>query len=66
MLIAIHDDEKKEILGLTVYCITHNIKYSKHIYCNDLVTNKHNRSSGVGRYLINYVKRKEKNEELIN
>jgi len=56
MIVAINDDEKKEILGLAVYRITYNIKYSKHIYCDDLVTNEHNRSSGVGRCLINYMK----------
>jgi GNAT superfamily N-acetyltransferase len=56
MIVVINDDEKKEILGLAVYRVTHNIKYSKHIYCDDLVTNENNRSSGVGRCLINYMK----------
>jgi GNAT superfamily N-acetyltransferase len=56
MIIAINDDEKKEILGLAVYRVTRNVKYSKHIYCDDLVTNENKRSIGVGRCLINYMK----------
>jgi len=56
MIIAINDDEKKEILGLAVYRVTRNVKYSKHIYCDDLVTNENKRSTGVGRCLINYMK----------
>jgi GNAT superfamily N-acetyltransferase len=56
MIVAINNDEKKEILGLAVYRATSNIKYSKHIYCDDLVTNEKKRSSGVGRCLINYMK----------
>jgi GNAT superfamily N-acetyltransferase len=56
MIVAINNDENKEILGLAVYRATSNIKYSKHIYCDDLVTNENKRSSGVGRCLINYMK----------
>jgi GNAT superfamily N-acetyltransferase len=33
-----------------------NIKYSKHIYCDDLVTDETKRSLGVGRSLMNYMK----------
>jgi GNAT superfamily N-acetyltransferase len=60
MIGAINNDEKKEILGLAVYRVTRNIIYSKHIYCDDLVTNENNRSSGVGRCLINYMKNEGK------
>ncbi|CAF0889632.1 unnamed protein product [Adineta steineri] len=49
-------DKNDNILGLTCYRITENIQYSKHIYCDDLVTDENRRSSGVGRFLINYMK----------
>lgn len=60
MLVAISNDEKNEILGLTVYRVTENIKYSKHLYCDDLVTNENKRSTGVGRCLINALKNEGK------
>jgi GNAT superfamily N-acetyltransferase len=57
IIVAIkNDDEKKEILGLALYRVTRNVKYSEYIYCDDLVTNENNRSLGVGRCLINYMK----------
>jgi GNAT superfamily N-acetyltransferase len=57
MIIAINnDDEKKDILGLAIYRISHNIKYSKYIYCDDLVTDENKRSLGVGQCLMNYMK----------
>jgi GNAT superfamily N-acetyltransferase len=56
IIIAISNDEKKEILGLALYRVTRNVNYSTHIYCDDLVTNENKRSSGVGRSLINYMK----------
>jgi len=56
MLVAISNDEKKDILGLAIYRISHNIKYSKYIYCDDLITDENKRSLGVGRSLINYMK----------
>lgn len=56
LIVVVSNNEKKEILGLALYRITENIHYSKHIYCDDLVTNELHRSSGVGRCLINYLK----------
>jgi len=53
MLIAINNNE---ILGLAIYRISHTIKYSRHIYCDDLVTDANKRSLGIGRALINYMK----------
>ncbi|CAF3237498.1 unnamed protein product [Rotaria sp. Silwood2] len=53
IIIAINNNE---ILGLAAYRITYNVIYSKHIYCDDLVTNENNQSLGVGRCLINYMK----------
>jgi GNAT superfamily N-acetyltransferase len=61
MLIARNNDEQKDILGLAIYRISHNIKYSKHIYCDDLATDENKRSLGVGRALINYMKNKAQN-----
>jgi GNAT superfamily N-acetyltransferase len=60
IIVAISNDEKKEILGLSLYRVTRNVNYSKHIYCDDLVTNENKRSSGVGRCLINYMKNEGK------
>jgi GNAT superfamily N-acetyltransferase len=57
MVVAVNNDE---ILGLTIYRVTEDIKYAKHIYCDDLVTNENARSSGVGRCLINYMKNEGK------
>jgi len=57
MIVAVNNDE---ILGLTIYRVTEDIKYSKHIYCDDLVTNENARSSGVGRCLINFMKNEAK------
>lgn len=48
--------ETNEVLGLAVFRLTQNVKFSKHIYCDDLVTNEQKRSTGVGRSLINYMK----------
>jgi len=57
IIVAIkNDDEKKEVFGLALYRVTRNVKYSEYIYCDDLVTNENNRSLGVGRCLINYMK----------
>ncbi|CAF2846037.1 unnamed protein product [Rotaria sp. Silwood2] len=53
IIIAINNNE---ILGLAAYRITYNVIYNKHIYCDDLVTNKNNQCLGVGRCLINYMK----------
>ena len=60
IIIAISNDETKEILGLSLYRVTRNVNYSRHIYCDDLVTNENQRSSGVGRCLINYMKKEGK------
>jgi hypothetical protein len=60
MIVAINNDDKSKVLGLAVYRITSNVKYAKHIYCDDLATNESNRSSGVGRCLINYMKNEGK------
>ncbi|CAF0714739.1 unnamed protein product [Adineta steineri] len=56
IIVAISNDEKKDILGLAVYRISNNIKYSKHIYCDDLITDENKRSLGVGQSLINFMK----------
>lgn len=61
MIVAMKiDDEKMEILGLAVYRVASNTKYSTHLYCDDLVTNENKRSLGVGRCLINYMKNEGK------
>ncbi|CAF5143673.1 unnamed protein product, partial [Rotaria sp. Silwood1] len=54
IIIAINNNN--EVFGLATYRITYNVTYNKHIYCDDLVTNENNRSLGVGRCLINYMK----------
>ena len=56
LIVVVSNNERKEILGLALYRITENTHYSKHIYCDDLVTNEIHRSSGVGRCLMNYLK----------
>ena len=60
MLVAINNDKKKEAVGLAVCRITCNTKYSKYIYCDDLVTDENNRSSGIGRCLVNFMKQQGK------
>ena len=65
ILAAIKNDEKKEeVVGLAVYRITYNTKYFKHIYCDDLITDENNRSSGVGRCLIKYMKQQGEKLEI--
>ena len=54
LLIAKNNEGK--VLGLAVYRLSNTIKYSAHIYCDDLVTDENQRSSGVGRALINGMK----------
>ena len=56
LVIAINWDERKDVLGLAVYRVTNNTRYSQHIYCDDLVSDENKRSSGVGRCLINVMK----------
>ena len=56
MLVAISNDEKKDILGLAIYRLSHHLKYSQFIYCDDLITDEKRRSLGVGRALVNAMK----------
>ncbi|CAF1214268.1 unnamed protein product [Rotaria sordida] len=60
IIIAINNNDKNEVLGLAAYRVVYNIKYGKHIYCDDLVTSENRRSLGVGRCLINYMKNEGK------
>lgn len=64
MIIAITNDEKKDLLGLTIYRISHNTKFSKYIYCDDLITDENKRGSGVGQSLINYMKNQAEKLEI--
>ena len=57
MLVALSNDENRTILGLAVYRIFDNIKWFKHFYCDDIVTDETQRSLGVGRCLMNSMKR---------
>lgn len=56
LIVAIDRDEQKNVLGLAVYRVTDSTRCSRHIYCDDLVSNETKRSSGVGRCLINAMK----------
>jgi GNAT superfamily N-acetyltransferase len=58
MLVAMNNDTTQTILGLALYRCVHNIKYNRHIYCDDLITDEQQRSAGVGRCLINAMKAK--------
>ncbi|CAF1204076.1 unnamed protein product [Adineta ricciae] len=56
MLVAISNDEKKDVLGVAIYRLSHHLKYSQFIYCDDLITDENKRSLGVGRALMNAMK----------
>ena len=56
MVIVINKDADEDVLGISVYRHSHNIKYGKHLYCDDLVAKEDRRSAGVGRCLINAMK----------
>ncbi|UJR31667.1 hypothetical protein I4U23_019148 [Adineta vaga] len=57
MLVAISNDEKRNVLGLAIYRLSQHMKYSKFIYCDDLITDENKRSLGVGRALVNTMKK---------
>ena len=57
-LIVTQHRQEKTVLGLAVYRHTHRLQYSNYMYSyvDDLVTDEEQRSTGVGRSLLNYVK----------
>lgn len=57
MLVAVSNDAEKAVLGIAMYRVANHIKYAKHIYCDDLITDQSKRSSGVGRALVNGMKK---------
>ena len=48
MIIVVSKDADDDVLGISVYRQSYNIKYGKHLYCDDLVTKEDKRSSGCG------------------
>ena len=64
VLIATSNDTAAEILGVAAYRVTHTAMHSEHIYCDDLVTNEASRSAGVGRALINHMKKEASNLDI--
>lgn len=56
--IVARDYQEKQVLGLAVYRQTHRMQYSDHIYVDDLVSTEQQRSRGVGKSLINFIKAK--------
>lgn len=57
MVVAVRRDDSKDVLGLAIYRRSKNIKYGEHLYCDDLITDENKRSTGVGRCLINAMKK---------
>ena len=57
MVVAVREDDHTDVLGLAIYRLSKNIKYAEHLYCDDLITDENKRSTGVGRCLINAMKK---------
>lgn len=53
--IAFVEDEKK-ILSVAGFVMGQKLAWAKHIYVDDLVTNEKFRSSGAGKFLIDWLK----------
>lgn len=65
-LIVAQHRQKKAIMGLALYRHTHRLQYSDYIYVDDLNTHEQQRSSGVGRSLLNYVKNQAQKSAIKN
>lgn len=66
LLVAVDRTRPDEIIGLAVYRKTKNTIYSEYIYCDDLVCTEAKRSSGVGRCLINSMKKQVEHELILD
>jgi GNAT superfamily N-acetyltransferase len=56
LLLAISKDNQMNVLGVAAYRVIDDTQYTRHFYCDDLVTDERKRCLGVGRCLINAMK----------
>ncbi len=44
--------DETDVLGVCVFRVTEKTHYGREIYCDDLITNEHKRSGGVGKKML--------------
>lgn len=60
---VVYVKSSKGILAVAGFVISEKLAWGKHIYIDDLVTNQSHRSSGVGKFLIDWFKSYAKNTQ---